>query len=127
MKKKLLTILATLSIFATTITGVYAASATFYTNVSTMQGYTVLESRNKSTTSPYGTIVLMIKDSDAVSFSAKCQGGSYGPATLVTKVNQTYTVKYNATYTKGTNMTARFRSGNWSLNHNMIAGTFDYK
>lgn len=67
------------------------------------------------------------KEPDAVSFSAKNNGGSYGSVTTVTSKNTTYNVNYTGTFGSGTPMTARFRNHNWSLNSNMITGTFDYK
>lgn len=54
-------------------------------------------------------------------------GGSYGSVTTVTQTGTTYRVNYTGTFGSGTPMTARFRNHNWSLNSNMITGTFDYK
>lgn len=127
MKKKVFTLLAVLSIYATTVTGVYAATAYFSTSVPTMQGYKEIGSRNKDRTTSIGSVSLTKKDPDSVSFSVKCKDGSFGRATQVAKTNQTYTVYYNNSYNAGTTMTARFRNANWSLNSNMITGTFDYK
>lgn len=127
MKKKYLKILVSLGIIATTFTGVSAASVAINHSVPTAQGYKYLSTKNKSTVSKSGTVILTKKEPDAVTFSAKADGGAYGDGTIASKKNTEYTVHYKGTYGIGTPMTARFRNHNWSLNSNMITGTFDYK
>lgn len=127
MKKKYLKILVSLGIIATAFTGVSATTTSINHSVPTAQGYKYLSTKNKSSKTNYGTVILTKKEPDAVTFSAKADGGSYGDGTVVYNKNTVYNVNYTGTYGSGTPMTARFRNHNWSLNSNMITGTFDYK
>ena len=127
MKKNKFRILVSLGIIASSLTGVSAATARINSSVPTAQGYKTVTSKSKTQTTNYGTVRLTKKEPDAVSFSAKNNGGSYGSVTTVTQTGTTYRVNYTGTFGSGTPMTARFRNHNWSLNSNMITGTFDYK
>lgn len=127
MKKRYVVGLVSLGVVAFTFSGVSAVMVNINHSVPTAQGYKVLPTKDKSERSNLGAVTLSKKEPDAVTFSAKADGGSYASGTTVTEKGLIYDVKYAGTYGVGTPMTARFRNHNWSLNSNMITGVFDYR
>lgn len=98
MKKNKFRILVSLGIIASSLTGVSAATASINSSVPTAQGYKTVTSKSKTQTTNYGTVRLTKKEPDAVSFSAKNNGGSYGSVTTVTQTGTTYRVNYTGTF-----------------------------
>lgn len=127
IKKYVLTSILSFMMLVGAVATISAATASINHSVPTRQGYKELASVGKSSSTNHGSVNLSKMEPDAVTFSAKANGNSYGSGKVVTQTKTNFTVNYTATYGKGQKMTARFRNHNWSLNSNMITGTFDYK
>lgn len=127
-KKSFIKSFVVVGIISSFVTGISAASVSFSKSVPTMQGTAFIDETAKTEITDYGRVKLTKKEPDSVSFSAKGPGlSTYGPVTQVKKTGTWYKVNYFAEYGIGTKMMAMYRNSNWSVNSNMITGTFDYK
>lgn len=117
--------------FLLMIIGTSATVQTLNHAVKTMQGYTTLPSVQKSKSSYMAGVVLSLKDPEAVTFSVRAketngEWTSYYNGTTVTTLNTNYVVYYQANYGVGTEVNARFRNSNFTLNSGQIEGEFNY-
>lgn len=101
----------------------------FNYSVPTMQGMKTLGARSKYYTTDVGYVKLpMCEPTGGVTFYPyQTSVGKLTNGKTVKKSVAWVTVPYGNTYGQKVVMNCDFRNTNWSLNHNRIAGEFDYQ